>query len=438
MSLRASKTKAPEKPEAGGKLKILVISLFHPELVRGGAQQIAYELFQGLQARDDVAPVLLASVDQQFPALFKLGARITGFDQRPDEFLFLTRDYDYWWHKIGSPLLLEGFAEFLEEIAPDVVHVHHFMTLGIDLLSLIRVKLPKARIVFTFHEFMAICAADGHMVRRTDKSQCTKSSQIRCYQCIPERTPEQFLMRKLWMTHHLDKADAYTVPGRFMAERFADWGLAAEKIHFVTNGQSDYAGGIKPPPASTRRNRFGFFGQFVDVKGVHILLRAADLLRAEGFDDFTIELNGDNLRYATEPVRAEVEAFLAAEAERPLAERRVVNNGSYHVEQLAARMARVDWCVMPSMWAESFGLVMSEAWMFGRPVISADAGGMAERNPHDRHGLQFALGDHRALADAIRRAASEDGLWDKFSQALPAPPSRDEMVEGYMRVYRGG
>jgi hypothetical protein len=32
-------------------MKVLLISVYHPELVRGGAQQICYELFKGLQSQ---------------------------------------------------------------------------------------------------------------------------------------------------------------------------------------------------------------------------------------------------------------------------------------------------------------------------------------------------------------------------------------------------
>ena len=44
-------------------MKVLLVSLYHPELVRGGAQQIAYELFEGLKAGPGIEPTLLASVD---------------------------------------------------------------------------------------------------------------------------------------------------------------------------------------------------------------------------------------------------------------------------------------------------------------------------------------------------------------------------------------
>lgn len=173
-------------------LKVLLISLFHPELVRGGAQQICYELFEGLRDTPGVKPTLLASIDASLPALYKSGARITGFDGREGEFLYLSQEYDHWWQRTSSALLLEAYVDFLKLIEPDVVHFHHFLTLGVELITLTRKVLPNVRIVFTFHEFMSICAADGHMVRRNDRSLCTRASPVRCHQCFPDIPPEQF------------------------------------------------------------------------------------------------------------------------------------------------------------------------------------------------------------------------------------------------------
>ena len=106
------------RPE-GAPLKVLLVSLFHPELVRGGAQQICYELFEGLKAKEGVEPTLLASIDPSLPALYKSGARITGFDGREGEYLFLSQEYDYWWHRTSNALLLESYAEFLRMIDPE-------------------------------------------------------------------------------------------------------------------------------------------------------------------------------------------------------------------------------------------------------------------------------------------------------------------------------
>lgn len=417
-------------------LKVLLISLHHPELVRGGAQQVCYELFEELRQRSDVRAYLLASADDSHPALFKSGARITGFDGRPDEYLFLTRDYDHWWHKLGEPLLVESFVEFLETIQPDVVHFHHFMSFGIDFVSVVRRVLPSCRIIFTFHEFLAICAANGHMVRRTDQSLCDHASQVRCHQCFPERGPEDFLLRKMWFMRHLSQVDHFTCPSRFMIEHYIAWGLARDKIAHVPNGQRSYLTAPLRPSGPPPRNRFGFFGQLVDVKGVHIILRAVQILRSENFAGFRVEINADNIRFASPAIRAEIETFLATEAELSPAERLVINNGSYQVDQLQTRMARIDWCIVPSVWWEIFGLVISEAWMFGKPVICSNVGGMAERVADEVDGLHFEMGDPQSLADAMRRACTEDGLWQRLHDALPAPPMRRDMADDYVRLYR--
>lgn len=419
-------------------MKVLLISVFHPELVRGGAQQICYELFEGLKQQEGIEPVLLAAIEPRFAALYKSGAGITGFDNRPDEYVFLSRGYDYWWNKATEPRLVEAYAEFLQLLRPDVVHFHHFLLLGVNLLTLTREILPNARLIFTLHEFLSICAADGQMLRKSDGSLCSRASNVRCHQCFPDHGPEQFFMREMWMKRHLSVIDVFTAPSRFMIEHYVTWGLERDRIAYVTNAQRDYSLGTAPMQTRAARNRFGFFGQFVDNKGLWLLLRAVVHLRAEGFTDFVLEINGDNLIYASEARRTEIEAFLAAEAELPLGDRNVVMNGSYHIDDLAERMRRVDWCVVPSTWWEIFGLVITEAWMFRRPVIASDVGGPRERIRHEQDGLLFPVGDSRALADTIRRAATEPGLWDRLEHNIIPPPHRDVMVNGFLDLYRGG
>lgn len=420
---------------AAKPLRVLVISLFHPELIRGGAQQIAYEHFQELQQTPGVEPTLLASTDSTYPALFKSGACITGFDNRPGEFLFLMQDYDYWWHKTNAPRMVEAFAAFLHEIQPDIIHFHHFFTFGIDFLTLTRAELPNAKIIFTFHEFMAICAANGQMVRLTDNSLCTRASAVRCHQCFPDHPPESFLLRRLWMLRHLAAVDSFSCPSQFMLKFYEDFGIPAEKLHHIPNGQRRY--GALQPAGAAKKNRFGFFGQMLDHKGVHILLRAVSRLRAQGFTDFSVQINGDNIKWASAPVREEIEAFMEAEQKMPVAEQLVTFNGGYHTENLAARMAQIDWCVVPSTWWEIFGLVISEAWMFGKPVIASNRGGPAERITHETNGLLFEQSDARSLANILFRAATEKHLWQKLRANLPEPPGRPEMAAGFLALYRG-
>jgi glycosyltransferase involved in cell wall biosynthesis len=418
-------------------MKVLLLSVYHPELVRGGAQQICYELFKGLKAREGVTPYLLAAVDPSLKALYKSGAQITGFDGRESEFVFLSRDYDHVWYKVSSSALVRSFAEFLELVQPDVIHFHHFLLFGVDLLTLARRVLPNVRIVMTFHEFLSICDAHGHMVRTFDNSLCSGASPVRCHQCFPDRQPESFFVRQMWFKKHFSVVDAFTVPSRFMIPIYASWGLDAAKIRHVTNGQPNYnTAHVQRIDERVARNRFGFFGQLVDNKGVWLLLQAVELLRSEGFKDFKVELNGDNLQYASKLRRSELEAFLSKENELPIGERIVIFNGSYSIDQLEQRMARVDWCIVPSVWREAFGLVISEAWMFKLPVIASNVGGLAERISHDKDGLLFNVADASSLAQTIRRACVENGLWERLVKGITPPATEEMMVDGFLQVYK--
>jgi glycosyltransferase involved in cell wall biosynthesis len=213
------------------------------------------------------------------------------------------------------------------------------------------------------------------------------------------------------------------------------WGLPRERIAHVTNGQRDYNAGGRGAGRPGAGNRFGFFGQMVDNKGVWLILEAVAQLRAEGFAAFYIEINGDNLNYASETRRGEIEAFRESERALPLEEQRVSFNGHYEVGQLASRMNRIDWCIVPSVWWETFGLVISEAWMFGKPVIASDIGAMRERIRDGQDGLLFAAGDGRALAAAIKRAVTEPGLRDSLAGQIAPPPSQGAMVAGMLAAY---
>src|SRR5207237_3116533 len=91
--------------------------------------------------------------------------------------------------------------------------------------------------------------ANGHMVRKVDNSLCTNASQVRCHQCFPNRAPEDFFLRRMWLQRHFQSVDAFTCPSHFMLKRYADWGLPLERIFHVPNGQRNYALGEEKPAA---------------------------------------------------------------------------------------------------------------------------------------------------------------------------------------------
>ena len=66
--------------------------------------------------------------------------------------------------------------------------------------------------------------------------------------------------------------------------------------------------------------------------------------------------------------------------------------------------------LVPSAWAEPFGLVAVEAMQAGRPVIASDAGGLADIVVDGETGLLTRPGDPVALAAAVQRLVADEGL----------------------------
>jgi glycosyltransferase involved in cell wall biosynthesis len=98
-------------------------------------------------------------------------------------------------------------------------------------------------------------------------------------------------------------------------------------------------------------------------------------------------------------------------------------------------MGLIDYCIVPSTWWETFALVISESWMFGRPVICADIGAMAERVTDEADGLHFSAGDARSLAAVIKRASTERGLWERLAAGIKPQPGVDVMTREMVEVY---
>jgi glycosyltransferase involved in cell wall biosynthesis len=92
--------------------------------------------------------------------------------------------------------------------------------------------------------------------------------------------------------------------------------------------------------------------------------------------------------------------------------------------------------VVPSIWWENSPLVIQEAFLYGRPVICSDVGGMAEKVRHGIDGLHFAVGDPASLADTIRAATTTPGLWDSMTAQIQGAHPMTEHLVTISETYR--
>lgn len=403
-------------------LRILQIAHDHPAFGSGGTEFLAHDLTRSLNALEGVeARFLAATTSLQRPGDAPGALGIEGPDHllrtgRYDRFSMLRQDGTDWIAALGR--LLDGFP-------PDVVHLHGIDRIGAEVLAVLRRLVPQARLALTLHDFQILCPNDGLMLTVPDGRRCALASSDRCRQCYPDMSAATHLLRKAHLMALLSLVDVFIAPSRFLAQRFLDWGLPADRITLLANQ-------VRPMVAVARRprprpDRFAFFGNLAPHKGVLPLLDAARLAGHE----ISLDLHG-GLGHAEAGFRG---AFAAALAASPNAR----HIGPYGRDDLPALMAQADWIVMPSIWWENAPLVLLEARAAGVPVICSGIGGMAEMVEDGVTGIHVPPGDSRALAETMRLAAGDPVRNRDMAAAQRAchdPDAYRRFVNLHLDVYR--
>ena len=337
--------------------------------------------------------------------------------------------YDHWSHTSLNSCLANEFRSLLEELKPDIVHFHHFANIGVEAFLHVRQAAPQARIVLTLHEFLAICNHYGQMVKRPTLELCERTTARDCARCFPERSENDFFLRKLYLQRFLGLVDGFISPSRFLANRYIDWGLEADRISVIENGQPPHGAAAVPPPDPSTLI-VGFFGQLSTMKGVGVLLDAAEALRRRPpkVRRLRIEIHGDASNQPPE-LREEIERRLRASHS-------VISfRGPYDNLKVHTLMQSCHAVLVPSIWWENSPLVIQEAFAARRPVICSDIGGMAEKVREGLDGFQFRARDGTALADLLRDLADKPEKLASVEQALAVPPTIEETVAATRHVY---
>jgi phosphatidyl-myo-inositol alpha-mannosyltransferase len=196
------------------------------------------------------------------------------------------------------------------------------------------------------------------------------------------------------------------------------------RYRIVPNGVSLPAGGV--PGARGREPgdplRIAFVGQAVARKGLPVLLRAFEALRAEA------------------PARLTVVGADEEEVAPLLVERTGVTVlGRVDDAVKEAVLADADVLCAPSLGGESFGMVLTEAFAAGTPVIASDIAGYRDVVTHGGDGLLIPAGDAAALGETLRDLADRPGSTARMAEEAARSAQRyawPRVADQVVRCYR--
>ncbi len=342
----------------------LFVHNFPPEFL-GGTEHVVLALAKSYEALG--AQVVVVAGSEQRVA----GGALTEESFEGVRVLRIQRDEnELYGLELGFATTGDRITDLLADEAPDAVHVHHWATLGWDLLQ--RAAALGIPGIATLHDLWTTCP---RFFRRPPKNvRCPiDAGREPCAPCVGQDLPDvpvaeltqSLVGRDRMLQRELGSACALVVPSRAQAELVREHLPWAGSLEVVPHG-------LLAPVRSRARShgvdvplRVGSFGNIVPEKGIGLLVEAL----SNCGEQLELRLAG-----------AVPDPSFLARIERRAAELDIpfVWTGPYGPGDPHPAL-ELDLAIFPSLCQESYGLVVDEALAHGVPVVVSAKGALPER-----------------------------------------------------------
>lgn len=427
-------------------MRILVVVHGYPPTHSGGAELRAARSAKGLAALGhDVSVLCIESIDE--PVALDNGG-YTHADREQDgvwvrrlSFRFQT-GADSFKQSYENPYVGRALQQLLDERSFDLIHVFSGYLLGSVVVETAAAR--KIPLVVSLTDFWWLC----HRVNlvKPNGMRCAGPAPAECARCHMEARRKVQMAIKLsepladglWRVAQgipalrgalgideqeeryaatmgaLRKVDYLISPSQHLADTYADYGVARERIRVWRQGVDVE---LCPLRVRSQTLRFGYMGQIKEHKGVHNLIEAWGKL--QGTRECSLTLYGSD---------AGAEAYGAGLRRQSAEMRNVTWAGRIGREAVWQALAQMDVLVIPSTWRENSPNVILEAQAMGVAVVGANVEGVAEMVHHEENGLLFDPDSSGDLAAQLQRLCDEPALLHHLhTHLLPFHSFRAEM-----------
>ncbi len=313
------------------------------------------------------------------------------------------------------------FAQLLDRVNPDIIHLHNIhahITPSIVLVTRKR-SLP---VVWTLHDYKLVCPNSHFLVDQGMKiceacrgsrfwyaavKKCKKGSLLASGMASLEAYVHQFLAIR-------ENVDAFLCPSNFLRTKLLENGFNEKKTHHLPLFIPDEKFQFTPKD----NGYILFLGKLEPLKGVYPLLEAARLAA-----DVPVVLAGN----AEEPILSQLDHLPP----------NVKYVGFQTGEALANLCGNARAIVLPSLWYENQPLSILEAFALGKPVIASQLGGMSELVGNNERGLLVEPGNSQQLAHALQKMVSTgEEITAMKQRAFSYAKQEHSSYEHYKKIIR--
>jgi glycosyltransferase involved in cell wall biosynthesis len=365
-------------------MKILLINKYHYR--KGGADAVYFNTAQLLEQYGHEVfyfsakyPENLACQTDRFFA--------NGFDHRNlsiGKKILAVPNYLY--NKDAYNKLLQ----LLEEVKPDVAHIHLFMG-GLSASILLALKKKKIPVLHSVHDYRLICPAYLFIDGKNEVCEkCIDGFYLRCMlkRCSENKFSQSAMLsldayfRKFFIKpiRHIDR---FIFVSKFIRNKHIEFDANYDRKADMLYNFNPELNSIDP--STVKGNYFLYYGRISREKGVPTLIESS--LKA----GISLKIVG------TGPL---LEQFSKRHFDK------IEFLGFKEGEELWSLVRNASFIIVPSEWYENNPLTIVEAYSYGKPVIGSRIGGIPEIIVEDKTGYLFNPGNKPELEQLLRKAAT--------------------------------
>jgi rhamnosyl/mannosyltransferase len=368
-------------------MKILQFGRFYPPSM-GGTQQVMYEQSEGLAKKGYECDVLCSNTEAKYIE-----------DQYDGYKVFRTRSYGMLLSTSITPQLIYK----LYKLAPkyDIIHVHAPDPMAFLAIFIVR---PKTKVIIHWHSDIVrqqltrklFLPLQNWVLKFANKVLVTSDNYLKYSPCLRE---------------FLDKSEV--IP------------LGVSNDTFIANSTNV----CKIKEQYKNKKIILAVGRIVSYKGFHFLAKSARYLG----DDFIILIAGKGQE--EERIRDIISKYNLDDKVKLL--------GFISEEEKYNYLEACDIFCLPSITkAEAFGLAITEAMAFAKPIVSTNIkeSGISWLNEDGKTGIQVDVDSPKQLANAFKKLTNNKKIYDEMcknaKQRYEELFTSKKMIESLIKFYK--
>lgn len=328
-----------------------------------------------------------------------------------------------------APALADAFRRVLDQMPPALVHVQHLMGLPLGLIAELRAR--NIPFIITLHDFWWICANAQLFTNYSHQICAGPKAFVNCARCALARAGTTsawplipglagvLALRTAKLRQVLHQAACLIAPSEFVRRWYCAHGISPERVRVLSHGIASPPQLSPSPDRTPGTLRCVYLGGLSWQKGVHVVVEALrDLPGVE------LWIGGDE---TFDPAYSARLHSLAGANTRFL--------GRLSREEVWRTLAQADLLLAPSLWYETFSLVVREAFAAGIPTLVSDVGALAEAVDEGVNGLRLPPGDVLAWRTAVQWLAADPDSLVRLRAGVRPPLTLTEHTDAIESLY---